>query len=81
MTVDVILTAGDVAYDKVKNKNVAVVDVFRATSVIVEALKPDADKGKQKVIGGGEDDGDNAASETSIYNNNEESNFLLGTQY
>ena len=38
MTVDVILTAGDVAYDKVKNKNVAVVDVFRATSVIVEAL-------------------------------------------
>lgn len=39
MTVDVILTAGDVAYDRVRNKNVAVVDVFRATSVIVEALK------------------------------------------
>lgn len=42
MTVDVILSAGEVALDRVKNKNVAVVDVFRATSVIVEALNNNA---------------------------------------
>ncbi len=39
MTVDVLLSAGDAVYERVKNKNAAVVDVFRATSVIVEALR------------------------------------------
>ena len=38
MTVDVILAAGDATYDRVMHKSVAVIDVFRATSVIVEAL-------------------------------------------
>lgn len=38
MIVDVVLAAGDVTREKVINKNVAVIDVFRATSVIVEAL-------------------------------------------
>lgn len=39
MVVDVILAAGDVKAEWVEGKNVAVIDVFRATSVIVEALR------------------------------------------
>lgn len=38
MTVDVVIAAGDVTYERVMHKSVAVIDVFRATSVIVEAL-------------------------------------------
>lgn len=38
MTVDVITSAAEVTYEKVMHKSVAVIDVFRATSVIVEAL-------------------------------------------
>ncbi len=38
MTVDVIIYAGEVTPERVMHKEVAVIDVFRATSVIVEAL-------------------------------------------
>lgn len=38
MTVDVILSAAAVTAERVMNRSVAVIDVFRATSVIVEAL-------------------------------------------
>lgn len=42
MTVDVVLAAGDAERADVTHKNVAVIDVFRATSVIVEALHNNA---------------------------------------
>lgn len=38
MLVDVILSAGDVLPRRVEDRNAAVIDVFRATSVIVEAM-------------------------------------------
>ncbi len=51
-------------------------------SVIVEALKPDFDKNHQKVIGGGEEDGDTTENgQDKIYDNNVEGDFQLGTQY
>lgn len=39
MVVDVILWAGDASPEKVEGRNAAVIDVFRATSVMVEALR------------------------------------------
>lgn len=38
MNIDIILTAGEVSTHKVQHKTVAVIDVFRATSVIATAL-------------------------------------------
>lgn len=39
MKIDVILTAGQVETDRVQHKTVCVVDVFRATSVMINALR------------------------------------------
>ena len=39
MTVDVMMYAGEVTPERVLHSSVAVIDVFRATSVIVEALQ------------------------------------------
>ncbi len=54
-------------------------------SVIVEALKPDYsfDKNKQRVIGGGTVEGNDAemTAEPDIYQPNEEDEFMLGTEY
>lgn len=43
MIVDVVLWAGDASGEKVAGKDAAVIDVFRATSVIVEAMKNGAE--------------------------------------
>ena len=39
MKVDVIISADDIKEEKIKDKNVVVIDVLRATSVMVTALK------------------------------------------
>ncbi|MGE5628162.1 MAG: 2-phosphosulfolactate phosphatase [Solirubrobacterales bacterium] len=39
MKLDIILSAGEIKEDKIKDKTVVVIDVFRATSVIITAIK------------------------------------------
>ena len=38
MKVDVILTAGEIKAEKIKDKTVVIIDVLRATSVMVTAI-------------------------------------------